>query len=415
MSGIIVKAIRVAQPLGEFFAFNLSAEILNRITYSLPAQVRKKLDSEVGGDGVGGYGIFGAQRREDEKRLDEIAKYIMSSDVTFPNAIILAANYDDAGNFVEDESRRWSATESNGSWSVHIPDLDSPTASIIDGQHRLHAFRHLPTDSERRQMELLCVVFIDLPVPYHAYVFATINFNQKKVDRSLAFELFGFDLEERSAKFWAPETLGVYIARLLNTEPTSPLFRCIAPAADARALFEGAIPNQLAANSPSRSGGVREVKVSMATVVDGVVRLISRKPMEDRYFMRRPENEAKGRRALPTIPDLPVRTTYLDGNDRAIYELVANYFHAVSKTIWSRALPGSYLRKTVGIQALFDVLLYLSKRLRLDGQHFSVDALTKLLAPAAELDPDGTKYQASGIGRAQIRRDILGAIGGGEA
>jgi hypothetical protein len=56
-------------------------------------------------------------------------------------------------------------------------------ARIVD----LHAFSQLADDEEHRDMELLCVVFIDLPTPYHAYIFATINFNQKKVDRSLTY------------------------------------------------------------------------------------------------------------------------------------------------------------------------------------------------------------------------------------
>ena len=82
-----------------------------------------------------------------------------------------------------------------------IPSLTERSASIIDGQHRLHAFDKLPTDALERSMELLCVVFLELPTPYHAYVFATINFNQKRVDRSLAYELFGFDVDERPVQW----------------------------------------------------------------------------------------------------------------------------------------------------------------------------------------------------------------------
>ena len=79
--------------------------------------------------------------------------------------------------------------------------------------------------------------FSRLPTPYHAYVFATINFNQKKVDRSLAYELFGFDVDERPAYLWSPETLAVYLTRLLSTEEASPLYRSIFPAADSEAIF----------------------------------------------------------------------------------------------------------------------------------------------------------------------------------
>ncbi len=196
---LIRPAIRVQQPLGNFYAFSLRADALNKITYSLPAEVRERLEHEES-ENKGGYSIFGSQRAEKKTRLQEIASYIQTTDSTFPNAIILAANYSQEGLYIEDEKLQWAARDQgNGFWNIEIPSQDTPCASIIDGQHRLHAFKHLPPGAPERAMELLCVVFLELPTPYHAYVFATINFNQKKVDRSLAYELFGFDVDEDEA------------------------------------------------------------------------------------------------------------------------------------------------------------------------------------------------------------------------
>lgn len=406
-------AIRVSQPLGDFFAFSLRADYLNGITYSLPAEVTERMDKETNEVGKG-YSIFGSQRQEKKTRLQEIASFIRTTDATFPNAIILAANYSQDGLYIDDSSRRWRAEEdAQGNWKIIIPSLVLQSASIIDGQHRLHAFDKLPKDAPERSMELLCVVFLELPTPYHAYVFATINFNQKKVDRSLAYELFGFDVDERPAIYWSPETLAVYLARLLNTdnselvnketglsEKKSPLYRSIFPVADSEKLFavDDALPDS-------------QVRISMATVVDGILRLISRNPKEDRNTVRRTENREVGRMSLLPVSGLPLRQLYLDSNDKGIYDLLCNYFAAVNKTVWAGAGKGSYLFKTVGVQALFDVLKVLLLDTPITASNFSVDELSKILQPCSGLDSNGNKYQASGIGRSEIRRDLLVALG----
>lgn len=392
-------AVKVRQPLGDFYAFSVSADVLNRLTYSLPAEVRERLEREAG-ENKGGYSIFGSQRAEKKTRLQEIASFIRTTDAAFPNAIILAANYAPDGLYLEDEDSRWTAKDNgNDFWSIKIPLEGNPCASIIDGQHRLHAFDHLPADAPERAMELLCVVYLELPTPYHAYVFATINFNQKKVDRSLAYELFGFDVDERPTSLWSPETLAVYLTRLLNTESKSPLYRSVFPAADSDAIFSG------------QNDGDGLVRVSMATVVDGILRLISKNPQEDRNIVRRPENRDRGRRSLASVKTLPLRDAYLAGNDKAIFDLLCNYFSAVREKVWRPSGVGSYLRKTVGVQALFDVLRALLASRPITAANYSVRSLEELLAPCAHLDPNGEKYQASGIGRSEIRRELLEAVG----
>lgn len=387
-------AIRIEQPLGIFYAFSLNAQTLNKLTYSQPAEARKKMEGEAAESG--GYSIFGTQRKESPNRLNEISKFIRSSEATFPNSIILAANYDDEGRLIEDESARWVIHNENGQDYIRIPILDSPTASIIDGQHRLHAFELLDAQAPHRDMELLCVVFLELPTPYHAYVFATINFNQKKVDRSLAYELFGFDVEERESKYWAPETLAVFIARLLNTTENSPLKGCIVPVAETLGIESSEANNNL--------------RVSMATMVDGILKLISKKPKEDRYEIRRPENVTVGREALPTNTILPLRSFYLANNDKAIYNILFNYFYAVNQTIWRAAHPDSYLKKTIGIQALFELLQYLLSKLEITETNFSIESLSARLKVCQNLDPDGAKYEASGIGKTAIKNDLLAEI-----
>jgi len=70
--GINTFAIRVNQPLGTFYAFTLGANVLDRITYSQPAEVIARLEQE-SDDNQGGHAIFGTLRGEKKKRLEEIA------------------------------------------------------------------------------------------------------------------------------------------------------------------------------------------------------------------------------------------------------------------------------------------------------------------------------------------------------
>ena len=84
-------AIRVQQPLGDFYAFSLRADYLNRISYSYPAEAVERMEQE-GSEARGGYSILGSQRAEKRSRLDEIASFIRTTDATFPNAIILGVN-----------------------------------------------------------------------------------------------------------------------------------------------------------------------------------------------------------------------------------------------------------------------------------------------------------------------------------
>jgi len=170
--------IPVKQPLGEFYITKIPASILLNITYSNELRIISKLSDK------GSYKLLGAQREERKSRLKEIGRYINTVESAFPNSIILAANYDEEGNFIDDDDLRWEIKNVNGEYKKLIIPKELKIASIIDGQHRLHGFQY--AKEERLNMELLCAVYLDLPNPYQAFLFATINVNQKKVDRSLA-------------------------------------------------------------------------------------------------------------------------------------------------------------------------------------------------------------------------------------
>ena len=50
-------------------------------------------------------------------------------------------------------------------------------------------------------MELLCAIFVDLPKPFQAQLFATINSTQKPVNKSLTYEMFGYNVDDELLPF----------------------------------------------------------------------------------------------------------------------------------------------------------------------------------------------------------------------
>ena len=127
----------------------------------------------------------------------------MSDEMSFPTSILIAANIDRDGKIIEDIEDRWDVKQTGSTDIYNLIIPDKVTSLVIDGQHRLNAFNF--AEESCKDIELVCSIFIDLPNPYQAYLFATINGNQKRVDKSLALELFGFDVENEPQNTWSPE------------------------------------------------------------------------------------------------------------------------------------------------------------------------------------------------------------------
>ncbi len=57
----------------------------------------------------------------------------------------------------------------------------------------------------------------------------------------------------------------------------------------------------------------------------------------------------------------PLRQQFIKGNDKVIYDTIINFFNVIKKLLWSKRTPNSYIVKTVGIQATFDILKLILK------------------------------------------------------
>jgi DNA phosphorothioation-associated DGQHR protein 1 len=415
-------AILVEQPLGSFYITRLPARLLLEVGFS---DVLKAISTT---DASRPYHLEGTQREQQQKRLTQIGSYIDRTDSAFPNAIIIAANIRPEDGLVEEApdaekelatlpgasdaevaasrndarvDRRWSVREDDRACSwLRIP-TDAKLAAVIDGQHRLWGFTYSQV-LERLDMELSCAIYMDLPKPFQAQLFATINSNQKRVDKSLTYELFGYNIEDEEPEFWAPDKLAVYLTRRLGAEVDSPLYRriSIAPRKDEvlRDLLD-----------------TNEWKVSTAVVVDGILRLISSNPKSDANAMLTPERSSRATLGVEEArrDRSPLRTAFIAKEDAVIYQLVKNFLTACEDVFWrkARSTPGSFIVKTVGVQALFDILRLLAAN-AYSTRVISAKVFSDALSPAGEIDFSEARFRnASGSGRSLIRRAIEDATG----
>lgn len=384
MSFKTIYAIKVSQPLCDFYLTSMTASDLIRVSFSEQLQYHDEQGR-----------LQGSQRKIDSKRLSEIGRYIDSVEMSFPSSIVIAANYNESGELVDDESVRWDIEQvSENIFKIIIP-TEAKLAAVIDGQHRLQGFgdKYL-TNRERLEVELPVSVFFDLSNPYQPFLFATINGNQRKVDKSLALEQFGFNVEDEPQHSWTPEKLAVYFARTLNFKE-SPIKGHIKIAPKISTQLQKQIFKTEA-----------EWSVSTATIVDGILNLITNNAKRDRVEMA--QENIWGKRTRNMVENFksdksPLRLEYINKQDDFIFDIVYNYLSAAKKTVWKEYNPKSYIFKTVGVQALFDLL----KRIIEKNKTSDESEFIKYLEPSIQYNFSSSSIQASGIGRKDIRNALL--------
>lgn len=176
------------------------------------------------------------QRKIDVNRVKSIKKYIRTSilndynrqkvAVIFPTAMLLAFTIDDTNFQIGD-----------------MPELAMPQDFyIVDGQHRLYSMMELykdvagilPSVEDKVIKEYLdkyrfnCTIMMNFDTWEQAQVFAEVNFNQKRVSRSLYYDIYGMNYSENSAD---REKNFIYIShslvKFMNTNSDSPFYHGI--------------------------------------------------------------------------------------------------------------------------------------------------------------------------------------------
>ena len=375
-------ALEIKQPFDVFYVFKIPAYKLLEIAFTDPIRYNDKGE------------LVGTQRSlNEEKRVKEIKEFLQGDEAALPNSIILAANYDKNGLNITDDERRWRFENGN----IIIPTGEK-LASIIDGQHRLFGFNDANTDT--KEMELLCSVYFDLPNALQAQMFATINTTQVKVDKSLAYIQFGFNADRENIQSWSPDKLAIVLYKKFNKERESPFYNHIKVAPQMSEEMKLQLKEQ-----------GKTWMISTATVVDGIVRLISANPRKDKYMLQQiPERDRK--RSELGDDSSPLRLLYIANQDAVIFTIIMNFFKAAEETVFKFAVANSSITKTVGIQALFDVLravLLIDKKdsPSFSGINLKQGRFEEILSRVNNIDFSNNFYQFSGVGRKRIADTIL--------
>ncbi|WP_224252250.1 DGQHR domain-containing protein [Klebsiella oxytoca] len=345
MSNITIKALKVSQPIGEFYFGKIKAKDLVNITYS---DVRRMADSE--SRQLDDY--IGIQRPLIESRVRQINSYISGVDSSFPNSIIIAMSSDNVS---------WN--ESNGDFIIS-PNEDgdlSKLAKILDGQHRIAGFDDSNTTfindvGDVSDFELLITIFVDADISTQANVFSTVNLAQTKVNKSLVYDL------ESLAYSRSPEKTCHDIAVLLNKEKDGP--------------FEKRI-KRLGVATPNISNET----LTQAAFVENLMKLITFDAKSDRnYFLAKQKGGKIAKEySLEKTDDkslikYPLRQSFLSDKDFIIATNVSNFFNSVRSlwpNAWDKSNKQSSLNKTIGLIALFrvlrDILSYMNERYDIDS------------------------------------------------
>ena len=138
--------------------------------------------------------------------------------------------------------------------------------------------------------------------------------------------------------------------------------------------------------------------------------------MRDRYDLHKKRFFKKDRTVLglgsSSIP--PLRKLYLDFEDEKIYTIVEGFFSSVESKLWND--PNTLLRKTIGIQALFDVLGLILKSWGFPkDQSFDIEqckeSFDNIVSRIDVRKVDALEKNYSGSGRVAIRNELSKQIG----
>lgn len=373
--------IKVKQPFGDFYITSIPAKKLVDVCYSFPA---------VYGEDT----LTGIQRGINTERVNKIKDFCLTEKAMFPSSVILSVNYNKKGLLADKE--QWYIED-----DMLIIPSGSELASIVDGQHRIEGIRKAIQSGELTEdFDIICSLYFELPAPQQAEVFATINFNQQKVDKSLAYQLFGYELDSNNPEYWAPDTLAIYLSRLLDKESDSP--------------FEGRISFGMAKvlddEDESDEQGKLEWKVSTSTIVEGISSLISTNTTKDRYKLHKKRLIKKKRDVLlENKSSAPLREFYINYKDGQLYDLISSYFKHFQSNFWYE--DGlSFMHKTIGIQASFDLLKQIA--IDLNKKNIEVD-FSSVIKYLNNIDMEELKklnVNFSGVGRLQIKNQLIKII-----
>jgi DGQHR domain-containing protein len=308
---IKISAIPVAQPIGQFFVGVIKSSDLLKISSADMRRIAGDLDAYVG-----------IQRKLSADRVKEIGAFVNSIDATFPTSIVLSVS----GSCADFDANEKTLTLFEGEDETTGEIIrKEEIANILDGQHRIEGLRDFRGD----HFDLAVSIFVDADIADQAFIFATVNLAQTKVNKSLVYDLLDY------AKARSPQKSCHDIAVALDSFEGSPL----------RGLIK-----RLGTATPGRTGET----LAQATFVAALLTLVSSKPQEDRNRL------AKGK-SVPTedYKRTPFRNLWVQERDTDIAKILIGYFEAVRRRwpeAWASRERGDILPRTNGFRAFMRFL-----------------------------------------------------------
>jgi len=323
---IEISAIKVEQPIGEFFIASVEARELVEMSFSDVRSLQRDFER-----------YLGIQRELKKDRVKAIRNYLLNSrDATFPTSIILAIDE----KCIEFDANRnvltlypYERSEEFGEESIPFEKI----AKILDGQHRIAGFLDGGDLREKnfsfdRKFYLSVAIFVGIDISEQAKIFATVNLAQTKVNRSLVYDL------EELAKARNPYKTCHHIAVAMDSNEGSPLHQRI---------------KRLGVATQGRGFE----PLTQAAFVEALVKFVSDNPERDRNFI------LDGKK-LPEInlQKYPFAKLFREGDsgDIVIYKILCNYFLAVAQkwpVAWKPSgRQGNLLPKSNAFKALMRYL-----------------------------------------------------------
>lgn len=333
--------LRARQPIGDIFVATIPYKTLAKLTYfDVRRVLREDRDFER---------YLGIQRPLDEGRVRQLAQYVNLIDASFPSSVIIALE-EDYVRYDADGGIMYVRNFREGEEEPSIPI--SKIGRVLDGQHRIAGLENFHSDGV---FDLSVTIFIGADIADQAHIFATVNIEQTKVNKSLVYDLYELS-QSRS-----PQKTCHNIIVALDRDQESPLYKRIKRlglATDGR-VFE---------------------PVTQATLVEGLIGYISADPKEDRDRLLR--NRSLEKATGDELFKRPLRNLFVDGKDLEIIQVIYNYFKAVQlrwPVAWDERGRGYMLNRTNGIKALLRFFRFAYARVAAPGDAVSTDRFLNLV------------------------------------
>ena len=263
---------------------------------------------------------LGVQRVLDPTRVKEISQYVNTIDASFPSSVIIALEED----YVQFDETSGKMIVSNVRLGEDTPSIAlGKVGRVLDGQHRIAGL-----EDYEGEFDLSVTLFLGADISDQAHIFATVNIEQTKVNKSLVYDLFEL------ARARSPQKTSHNIVVALDRDPDSPFYKRIKRlgiATEGR-IFE---------------------PVTQSTLVEGLLDYLSVDPAKDRDTLLRGNLPAKV--DADELYKRPLQHLFVDGEDMKIIQLIYNYFTAVRMRwpeAWDSRGKGDMLNRTNGVRAL---------------------------------------------------------------